>query len=257
MREVMKMKRIIALFFVMCFALSGCNVNVENETKVGKNIIVTVSPEEVVDAEYLQDVVNETIKKDTSHFGLMTETELLQMIEYMEENKYIIKSGEYELNQSWDFEDGEFILNNGQKEKVFVFEKKQTGDGGNLVTIDSVGTFEIPEGWSYINEDDIFYIVKEDNKEVYLKGIMYDSQNVFDEKRILGNAEFVKNIASETLSNSAIIGKNEYRIDNEIEERYFLDLYSSYGCVMFIAVSDDMSYDTLKDIAKTYKMRQE
>jgi len=124
MREVMKMKRIITLVFVMCFALSGCNVNIENETKVGKHIIVDVSPEEVVDAEYLRDVSNGTIKKDTHHFGLMDKTELLQMIEFMEENNYIIKSGEYELNQSWDFEDGEFILNNGQKEKVFVFEKK-------------------------------------------------------------------------------------------------------------------------------------
>ena len=42
----------------------------------------------------------------------------------MKEKNLMIVPGEYTFNQAWRFEDGIFILNNGEKREIFKFTTK-------------------------------------------------------------------------------------------------------------------------------------
>lgn len=92
--------------------------------KFGKNITITISEDEVIDSEHLQNVLNGTVKKDIPYFNLLDDDELAKLIEYMTENNLIIKPGKYTFNQSWKFDNGEFMLNSGEKRKIFEFQQQ-------------------------------------------------------------------------------------------------------------------------------------
>lgn len=109
--------------------LVGCENNVKendglHETNFGKNLTITVSEDEIVDAEYLQKVLDGEIKKEVPYFDLLDEKELKNLIDYMAQNSYIIVPGQYTFDQAWIFENGMFVLNNGEKCEVFKFETK-------------------------------------------------------------------------------------------------------------------------------------
>ena len=89
-----------------------------------KSFDVTVDESEIVDAQYLQKVLDERIVKDVPYFDLLDSDQLEKMINYMSENNFMITPGTYKLNQSWKFEDGLFKINNGKKQEIFKFKTK-------------------------------------------------------------------------------------------------------------------------------------
>lgn len=109
---------------------AGCTKNADgnggsHEMLFGKNISITISEGEIVDAVYLQQVLDGDVKKEVPYFDLWNKEELKKMIVYMDKNDYMIVPGKYTINQAWSFEDGKFVLNNGEKREVFKFQKKQ------------------------------------------------------------------------------------------------------------------------------------
>ena len=85
-----------------------------DDLEIGKNITVTVSEE--LDAEALRN--------DDSSFVLLDEEEFLKLVDYMQENDLRIKTGTYTFNQAWGFDDGDFVLPNGERRKVLEFTEK-------------------------------------------------------------------------------------------------------------------------------------
>lgn len=126
------MVKFISIFLFLCIITSsfyGCNssrTESEKELYLGKNLTVTVSEDEIIDADYLRKVLEDEANKDESVFYLWDSEELTKLIDYMSENDLIIAAGQYSFNQACNFEDGFFTLNNGEKQQVFKFIKKDT-----------------------------------------------------------------------------------------------------------------------------------
>ena len=121
-------KAYILLYFCLVI-LAGCDINSNNDgglqdMRFGKNITIDIADNETIDAEHLQKVLEGKYKIETPYFDLMDQEELAKMVEYMRQNDYITAPGKYILNQAWSFEDGVFILNNGEKRKIFEFQPK-------------------------------------------------------------------------------------------------------------------------------------
>ena len=92
----------------------------------GKIITITVSETEVVDADFLEKVIDEDIKKDILWFDMLDNSVLEELINYMRINDFEIVPGKYNVNQAWRFKNGKFIINdNGTEVEVFTFKKKQ------------------------------------------------------------------------------------------------------------------------------------
>ena len=91
----------------------------------GKELIITISEGEIIDAEYLQQVFDGKIKRDNKpFFNLWDKQEFKKMIDYMEKNNLILVAGKYTFNQSWKFDNGFFVSNNNEKHEVFRFKQK-------------------------------------------------------------------------------------------------------------------------------------
>lgn len=122
----------LLVFIAVLMMSSSNNFNVNKEKqrmKLGKKLTIVVSDDEVIDAEYLQKVLNGEIKKEVAWFDLWDANELEKLINYMDINDYMIEPGEYTFSQAWGFSDGYFVLNNGEKQEIFKFKKKfQNGD---------------------------------------------------------------------------------------------------------------------------------
>ena len=126
----MKLIKICLLLCLCVLVFAGCDKNSNESTglqgmEFGKNITITVSETETVDAEYLQRVLDGEVKKDAPHFDLWDNGELEKMIAYMKQNDYMIAPGQYTFNQAWDFENGLFVLNSGERLEVFKFQTKE------------------------------------------------------------------------------------------------------------------------------------
>lgn len=120
---------LMALITLMLVFTIGCRNNTEGNgglqgMKFGKNISITVSDNEVVDANYLQKVLDGEVKKEVPYFDLLDDKELKSLIDYMEQNNFIIVPGQYAFNQAWAFDNGVFVLNNGEKREVLKFKTK-------------------------------------------------------------------------------------------------------------------------------------
>lgn len=126
----MKQKLFIITIILLACLMSGCyhadHLPEENDLNVtiGKDLAIVISENGVVDAEHLQMVLDGKIQKDVPYFDMLPDEELLKLIAYMEDNNYIIVPGRYEINQSWTFYEGKFVLNNGEKRAVLKFKKK-------------------------------------------------------------------------------------------------------------------------------------
>lgn len=111
----------------ICILLVGCIHNTtekgnEETMKFGKNITITILDNEFINSTYLQNVLDGVIKKDYPYFDSWDNDELAQLIEYMADNNYIIKPGTYTFNQTWGFDDGEFVINESEKRRIFEFQ---------------------------------------------------------------------------------------------------------------------------------------
>ncbi len=132
----MKAVKILLALSLVGLICVGCeNTAQEDEglhgEKFGKDLTITVTENECVDAEYLQKVLDGEIKKDVPYFDLWDEEELKELIDYMAQNEYVIIPGQYTLNQTWLFEDGMFVLSSGEKCEVFKFKDKGRQEDGS------------------------------------------------------------------------------------------------------------------------------
>lgn len=115
------------IIIISIFLLEGCTEKEsggEVEMRFGKNITISIDDGEVVDAERLQQLDDNRYDSVIGGLLLMDESVIKAIIEYMRENGYSIKPGQYTFNQSWRFEKGKFVLNNGEKREIFKFQKK-------------------------------------------------------------------------------------------------------------------------------------
>lgn len=125
----MNLNKLCVLLALCLFILFGCensNSEKDNLSKVnfGKNLTITVSDKETIDAEYLKQVLEGKIKRNSPFFDLWDNQELKKMINYMAENNLILVAGEYTFNQAWKFDNGFLVLNNNEKREVFKFRQK-------------------------------------------------------------------------------------------------------------------------------------
>jgi hypothetical protein len=103
------------------------NIELKKEIYIGKHFTISVSENEIIDANYLQNVLDGKIRKDVPYFDLWNNNELKKLIDYMKCNNFIIAPGEYRFNQGWQFKDGIFFYWNGKEFDefdVFKFENK-------------------------------------------------------------------------------------------------------------------------------------
>lgn len=125
----MKLLKFSALFVIILIVLTGCENDTENgdlnAMKLGKNLTITISDDETVDANYLQKILDKEIVKDVPYFDMWDDVELKNLIDYLSINNYVIKPGTYTFNQAWGFDNGMFTLNNGEKREVFKFVSKK------------------------------------------------------------------------------------------------------------------------------------
>ncbi len=102
-----------------------------------------------------------------------------------------------------------------------------------------------------------FYVRANDfaDKKLCLTGIICNSDD-FEGlyQHVDKTMKYMKNISSETLSNSAIIGKNNYLIDGKENEKLFWDIYSSDKQLYIVSVDDSVSYAIVRKIGESYRM---
>ena len=127
------------------------------------------------------------------------------------------------------------------------------------VDVPDVGSIMIPQDWTYnIKDSFIYFYVRTndfDDKKMCLTGIICNPDDFEDlYQHVDKTMKYVKNISSETLSNSAIIGKNNYLIDGKENEKLFLDIYSSDKQLYIVSVDDSVSYAIVRKIGESYRM---
>ena len=103
---------------------SGCQKGNLQDINLGKDLTITVSENDIIDAEYLQKALDGEIKKDAPSFDLWDSEELMKMIDYMNENNLMLDTGKYTFNQSWKFDNGFLVSGDGEKHEVFSFKQK-------------------------------------------------------------------------------------------------------------------------------------
>lgn len=128
------------------------------------------------------------------------------------------------------------------------------------VHVANAGSLKIPYEWVYNEKDGVMYLTNknmDDSSEckIYLIGMTYNEHELEPLYRCIApDMKYVKLISSETFSNSAIIGKNEYIINGQTYEKLFLNLYSSEKELYFIVLDNSIEYETVKKIARSFKM---
>ena len=93
------------------------------ENYYGKELMVEVTEREVIDAEYLQKVVDGEITGVDVLWDLWNERELEKMIDYLDKNNFMLAPGIYTFFQQSEFEDGVLVLN-GEKNEVFKYKTR-------------------------------------------------------------------------------------------------------------------------------------
>ena len=122
---------------------------------------------------------------------------------------------------------------------------------------------KIPQEWVYNEKDDIIYFsdkktIDSSEYNIYLIGIVCNQGQIEPlYKHISENMKYEKLISSETLSNSAIIGENEYLINGKTSKKVFLDLYSSDKQLYIIAFDDSVDYELIKKVGNSFRMNTE
>lgn len=106
------------------------------EMKIGKDLYITVSDNEIIDSTYLKNVFNFDIEstgkrlsdiEELTNLGslrLWNSAEFEKMINYMDDNNFMILPGTYTINQTYKFKDGLFEIGNGKQCEIFKFQTK-------------------------------------------------------------------------------------------------------------------------------------
>ena len=113
------------------------------------------------------------------------------------------------------------------------------------ITVKNDGTLKIPQGWSYLNKDGIHYVMDDKDNPVL---ISY-KENERNDSLFFEEMEYVDFNSSEVYSNGAIFGEAVYSYDDEKAEHFYLWT----GNTNFVVWSNEISFDYLKKIAKTYE----
>lgn len=133
----------------------------------------------------------------------------------------------------------------------------------NWITIEisDVGSFKLPTNIACTQENEVVYLTIQnhgyiDYSEKVMIGIIYENNIPLEVlSDVLGKKIIYKEcILSETFSNSAIVGKNVYIIDGVESEKIFLELYSSNKKLFFVAYDNQIDYNVVKEIGKTFVM---
>ena len=137
---IMKKKCIIFLFCLCLFIVIGIFIYKKIDKEIrkavmpafgllleenyyGKELTVEVAEKEMIDAEYLQKVIDGEITGSGVFWELWNERELEKMIEYLDENNLMLAPGIYTFFQQSEFEDGLLVLN-GEKTEVFKYKTR-------------------------------------------------------------------------------------------------------------------------------------
>ena len=129
----------------------------------------------------------------------------------------------------------------------------------NRVYVSDVGSFMIPQGWIYHEDNDVISISssvgKMEEGRISIIGNKYNNNPL----ELLSNAdnyriEYIKTISSEGFSNSAIVGIARHEINGNICENVFIDMYSSNKSIYLIVLEEAISNDIVKSIAKSFNM---
>ena len=97
----------------------------------------------------------------------------------------------------------------------------QKNEGWQKVSIENVGTIEIPGEWSFSFEDDLLYIFDENSTPVIIQ-LKSETEEVSDKYH--DNYKYNGSITNPVLSNSAIYGKCEIMYENVEIERLYISL---------------------------------
>ena len=93
------------------------------ENYYGKEMTIEVTEKEMIDAEYLQKVVDGEITGVGVLWNLWNERELKKVIDYLDKNNLMLAPGIYTFFQHSAFKDG-FLVIGGEKIKVFKCKTK-------------------------------------------------------------------------------------------------------------------------------------
>ena len=123
--------------------------------------------------------------------------------------------------------------------------------------IPDVGYIMLPKDISVIEKDGVIYLhsTQNESSSPIMAGIYSDTHYGETLSSLLGkDTLFIKTLSSETLSNSAIIGTQQYLIDSQLTNIHFFDLYSSNKKICFFDLSGTVEYDVIISIAKSFVM---
>ena len=98
----------LTMIIIMNFCLFSSNkftsLGEFGNMKIGKILTIVVSDEMVVDASYITKVKNKEINYNEPFFHMIDKNEFKNLIKYMNDNKLVIESGKYYINQAWTYE---------------------------------------------------------------------------------------------------------------------------------------------------------
>lgn len=127
-------------------------------------------------------------------------------------------------------------------------------NGLQIINIEGLGSFKVPNSWIYTEEDGIVYFtdkpIDDEDCSIYLIEPMVS--NGYVSNKLFGKAGYTKTITYKTLSNSANYGSRNYLQDDNSYKRYFILFIGVDRGLLLIAWDDLVEEDTIKEIAESY-----
>lgn len=133
--------------------------------------------------------------------------------------------------------------------------------GWQKIDVAGIGTFKVPQGWIYTQEENVGYFtdkpIYEKTFRIYLIGTINNDHIGGDYKapyELFDNTEYSALISSAVFSNSAIYGQEEYIVDNSKQTKFFISLNGSNKSLDLLAWDDLVYENTVIKIAKSFLM---
>ncbi|MBR6676356.1 MAG: hypothetical protein IKL24_03390 [Clostridia bacterium] len=123
--------------------------------------------------------------------------------------------------------------------------------------LENCGSIKLPVGWSITESDKYIYVWDDAQNLVMMQsysdcGISETDPEGDQETNDYYTVQTLRFLSSEVFSNGAIIGKVESIIDEKQCEKLYLKIgYDTE--IFFVVYSDEIDYDQLKVIAKTFE----
>lgn len=127
------------------------------------------------------------------------------------------------------------------------------------IVLEDLGTIKFPDDWSISKKDNYIYVYDATQDPVMVQsfsycGISEDHPVGKQETNELYTIQNIRYLTSEVFSNGAVIGTVDCTIDNEECEKLYLSMELGETEYLFIVVNDNINYDQLKEIAKTFEL---